>query len=78
MLIKKLLMINRYYYSVNRKNNRVIGAVSHIVFPLATCVFLVWGFLFHGWRICWIVYPITGILFSAFARTYSLMKGVNK
>ena len=75
---KKLLMINGRYNSLNKENDRFIGAVSHMVFPLATCVFLLWGFLFHGWRICWIVFPITGILFSAFARTYKLMNSTNK
>ncbi|MDR3596662.1 permease prefix domain 1-containing protein [Clostridium sp.] len=71
---KKLLMINKYY-TTNTQGNRVIKATSRIIFPLATCVFLIWGFLFHGWSICWIVYPITGILFGAFARTYNLLNG---
>ncbi|AGX42899.1 hypothetical protein CLSA_c19140 [Clostridium saccharobutylicum DSM 13864] len=68
---KKLLMINKYY-TENAQSNKIIRATSKIVFSLATCVFLIWGLLFHGWSICWIVYPITGILFRTFARTYNL------
>lgn len=74
---KKLLMISEYN-TQNRKNNKVIGAVSSIVFPLATCIFLLCGFLFNAWHICWLIFPITGILFGAFAGAYNSIKGVEK
>lgn len=69
-------MINKYY-ATNAKSNKVIKATSRVVFSLATCVFLIWGLLFHDWSTCWIVYPITGILFGAFARTYNTIKENN-
>ena len=60
-----------------KQANKVIGAVASIVWPLATCIFLVDGFIFHGWSIAWIVFPITGILFGMFSATYSSIKGNN-
>ncbi|OOM14487.1 permease prefix domain 1-containing protein [Clostridium saccharobutylicum] len=47
---KKLLMINKYY-TENKQSNKIIKATSRIIFSLATCVFLIWGLLFHGWSI---------------------------
>lgn len=71
---KKLIKIDEYS-PIQRKNDKVIGAVASVVFPIATCIFLLWGFLFHGWSICWIVFPITGILFGAFSGAYTIIKG---
>jgi hypothetical protein len=55
--------------------DRVIGAVASIVWPLVTCVFLVSGFVYDLWHINWIVFPVTGILFGVFSSAYNLLKG---
>lgn len=49
------------------KNQNLIGNVASIVWPIAVCIFLFCGFVFDLWHIAWIVFPITGILFGAFA-----------
>lgn len=59
------------------KENKVIGAVAAIVWPLATCIFLVSGLIYNLWEINWIVFPITGILFGMFSAAYSIIKGDN-
>ena len=41
--------------------------VASIYWPLILVIFLAWGFLGNGWHICWIVWPIGGILFGAVA-----------
>lgn len=74
---KKLLQIDEYS-PTNRKNDKVIGAVASVVWPLAVCIFLLCGFLRNLWYICWIVFPITGILFGAFCSFYSAIKGEGK
>ncbi len=63
---QKLLRINDYAPG-NIKANKLTGAVASVIFPVVTCVFLIWGFMFNGWEIAWILYPITGILFGAFS-----------
>lgn len=72
-----LLQIEEYSPK-GKKNNKVIGAVASIVWPLATAIFLIWGLGFGAWHICWIVFPITGVLFGAFSGAYSIIKGDDK
>jgi hypothetical protein len=62
---------------VNEKENRVIGAVASIVWPLAFCIFLFCGIVFNAWHPAWIIFPITGILFGVFTSAYSTLKGKN-
>jgi hypothetical protein len=57
-----------------KKQNKVIGAVAGIVWPTAVCIFLFCGFVFNLWRICWIIFPITGILFGGFSAFYIILK----
>ena len=46
-------------------DNPLLGAIASIYWPLTLVIFLAWGFLGNGWAICWIVWPISGILFGA-------------
>ncbi|MGL4345692.1 MAG: permease prefix domain 1-containing protein [Cellulosilyticaceae bacterium] len=74
---RRLLKLDEYataHMIETKEQNKVIGAVAGIVWPLATCVFLVAGFVFDKWEICWIVFPITGILFGGFCAFYSILK----
>jgi len=66
------------YSTVKKEENKVIGAVAAIVWPLAVCIFLISGLVFHLWHINWIVFPITGILFGMFSGSYSTFKRNNK
>lgn len=68
---KQLLQIDEYNLE-KKKENTVIGAAASIVWPIAVCIFLISGFIYHQWEICWIVFPITGILFGAFSAVYSV------
>jgi fatty acid desaturase len=61
------------YDRQKKKENKVIGAVSAIVWPIAVVIFLVSGFVYDKWDICWIVFPITGILFGMFSAAYSII-----
>ncbi|WP_346936402.1 permease prefix domain 1-containing protein [Clostridium sp.] len=72
-----LLQIEEYS-SKGKENNKVTGDVASVVWPIATVIFLIWGLGFDGWDICWIVFPITGILFGAFSGLYALIKRNNK
>lgn len=72
----KLLKIDDY--SREKEEPRVLRAVSAIIWPLATCIFLVSGFVYNKWHIGWIVFPITGVLFAMFSSTYKILKGQDK
>ncbi len=63
---QRLLQIEDFT-PTKRKSDQITGAFASVVFPLATCIFLLWGWLGNGWYIAWVVYPITAILFGAFA-----------
>lgn len=56
------------------EKDKLIGAAAAVWWPLVVCVFLIWGFFFHGWEICWIVFPIAGLLFGAFSSVCSIIR----
>lgn len=61
-----------------KKEDKVIGAVAAIVWPLAVIIFLFCGFVYGLWYIAWIVFPIVGILFGMFSAAYSIITGKNE
>lgn len=70
------ILLQREDYSVERKTNKkALSAFAAIWWPLVTIVFLVWGFLYHGWAISWIVWPIGGLLFAIFSGVYAIITG---
>ncbi|MDF2647971.1 MAG: hypothetical protein K0Q73_3776 [Paenibacillus sp.] len=58
-----------------KEENRVVGAVAAIVWPVATCAFLISGLVYHQWHINWIIFPVTGILFGMFSAVYNIWRG---
>ncbi|MEG2290835.1 MAG: permease prefix domain 1-containing protein [Clostridium sp.] len=72
---KKLLQQAEYSIEA-RKGDKFIGGVASVIWPLATAVFLIWGFIYDGWSISWIVYPVTGIIFGIFCSIYKSIKGI--
>ncbi|HWT74461.1 MAG TPA: permease prefix domain 1-containing protein [Mobilitalea sp.] len=77
----RLLKIGDYttkHMEVHKKEDKVIGAVAAVVWPLAALVFLFCGFVYGLWYIAWIVFPITGILFGMFSAAYSIMASKEK
>ncbi len=64
---QKLLQGEDYNDKKEEEEDKVIGAVASVVWPLAVVVFLITGLIFDLWQINWIIFPITGLLFGAFA-----------
>ena len=69
-----MLLQQEDFTKEKKEVNRVIGAVASIVWPVATCIFLVSGFIYGMWHINWVVFPVTGILFGTFCGAYSILK----
>jgi hypothetical protein len=55
--------------AIDGMNNseRIIGTVAAVFWPVMTAVYLLWSFLADAWHISWLIWPIAGILFGAFA-----------
>lgn len=69
------MLLQKEDFSKDKKEeNRIIGAVAAIVWPLATCIFLFTGFVFNQWHINWVVFPLTGILFGTFCGAYNILR----
>ena len=62
-------------WSRDHQTSPVVRAIAAIYWPLVTVVFLVWGIVFDGWDICWIIWPVAGVLFGAVAALVSLVSG---
>lgn len=60
-------------WSRKDSDNPVVNAIAAIYWPLILVIFLAWGFLGNGWHICWIVWPIGGILFGAISSFISTL-----
>ncbi len=67
----EILLQRGDYTPRNKKSDKIISAVASVIWPLTVVAFLIWGFVFHGWWICWILFPIVGILFGAFSALIS-------
>lgn len=70
---KKLLKMGEFDPEI-KKQNKVIGAVAGVVWPIAVCIFLYSGFALNLWHINWIIFPITGVLFGGFSAIYKAIK----
>lgn len=55
-----------------KEEDRVIGAVASIIWPLAAIIFLISGFVYHQWHINWIVFPVAGLLFAMINGAYAI------
>ena len=65
--VYKKILKEEEFSETGRKNEKFIGMVASIVWPIVVCIFLICGLAFNLWHIAWIVFPITGILFGVFA-----------
>jgi len=50
-----------------KKSERLIATVAAVFWPLIVAVYLLWSFIGDAWHISWLVWPIAGVLFGAFA-----------
>lgn len=60
-----------------KEEERAMGVIGAIVWPLATAVFLFTGFVYHRWDVNWAIFPITGILYGMVSNVYHTL-GRNK
>jgi len=64
------VLLGKGDYSNKTKNNkaeRIIGTVASVYWPLMVAIYLLWSFIGDAWGISWLIWPVAGILFGAFA-----------
>lgn len=64
---EKLLKQEDYEECENKDGDRLVSAVAALIWPTAVALFLITGLVFHQWKINWIIFPVTGLLFAAFS-----------
>ncbi|MGE7612860.1 permease prefix domain 1-containing protein [Paenibacillus sp. NPDC101420] len=57
-----------------QEENRFVGVVGAVLWPLATAIFLFTGFVYGRWDVNWAVFPIAGILSGMFSNVYHILK----
>jgi len=71
----RLLKIGDFQWE---KQDKTISAISSAIWPLATITFFIIGFVYGGWSYAWIVFPVTGLLYSAITGIVKAVKDGNR
>ncbi|MDF2721547.1 MAG: hypothetical protein K0Q59_1222 [Paenibacillus sp.] len=71
------LLEEPYIAAAKKEEERISGAIGAVIWPLATAVFLLTGFVYHRWDINWAVFPIAGILHGMFSSLYHSLNRKN-
>lgn len=58
-----------------KKGNKIVDVVASIIWPIVAAGYLIVSFITGDWGITWIVFPVVGILFGAFAAVVNVVKG---
>ncbi|MGF7050169.1 uncharacterized membrane protein YidH (DUF202 family) [Paenibacillus sp. DS2015] len=60
-----------------KEEDRFVGVVGAVLWPLATVIFLFTGFVYQRWDVNWTVFPIAGILSGMSSNVYHILKRRN-
>lgn len=60
------------------QENRVVGAIGAIFWPLITIAYLFWSFVYDAWHISWIIWVISGIIFGGISAAIQILDNNNK
>jgi len=68
-ILKKAKSVSEYYATPNtvkspeyHQKRQAAEKMRTLIWAIVVASFLIWGFIFDGWGIAWIVYPIAGLL----------------
>lgn len=70
---QRLLQVGEYTPE-KKEENRVVGRIAAVVWPLAFVVFFVSGFVYQRWDVNWAIFPVTAVLFAAIGGAYGLRR----
>ncbi|MDO5096750.1 MAG: permease prefix domain 1-containing protein [Peptostreptococcaceae bacterium] len=58
----------------SKHKSKVLAAVASVVFPLGSAFYILISFLTNRWDRTWVIFPVLGICYGAFAASYSILK----
>ena len=61
------------YSKEKKKEDKLVGAVAGIYWPMVVAGFLLWSFIGNAWHISWLIWPIAGVLFGGIAGIISAL-----
>ena len=61
--MKKLLREGEYALA-KKQQNRILSAVTTAFWLLIVAAFLCWNFIFGGWDISWVLFPVGGVVYG--------------
>ena len=56
-----------------KKKKTLVETVETVYWSVLVAAFLAWGFIGNGWYICWILFPIGGVLFAGIRAILNLV-----
>lgn len=62
------------YAQEKKEGNKVIDAVAAVYWPLVVVVYLGWSFTSGNWAFTWIIWPLAGVAFGAFASLITILQ----
>ncbi|MGN0482222.1 MAG: permease prefix domain 1-containing protein [Lachnospiraceae bacterium] len=66
------LLLNKGDFSKEKKEeNKKIGTVAAVYWPLMAIAYLLWSFVGNAWNISWLLWPIAGIAFGVISTILS-------
>lgn len=69
----KVLLQEKEFSIDSKKQEKKLQAISSVFWSLVTALYLLWSFLSGDWGITWIIWPITAILYGAFASVFKMI-----
>lgn len=61
------VLLQKKEFLPSNKENKLVGVVASIYWPITVCIFLGYSFLTMDWGRSWIIWPVAGVLFGAVA-----------
>lgn len=72
--MNQLMEEEDYTRQKKHENKKMSGPVT-VYWLIATAIYLAWSFTTNDWDRTWIIWPVVGVLFSAF---YAIVNGIRK
>ena len=49
-------------FSQSVKAGQTISLILSVYWPLITCIYFIWSFLFHSWSTSWLIWPLASVV----------------
>ncbi|MDD4377418.1 MAG: permease prefix domain 1-containing protein [Eubacteriales bacterium] len=67
------IILQQGEYSVKKKGNKVLEAITAIYWPVVTAIYLAYSFITFNWGSSWIIWPVAGVIFGGISAVFSVV-----